>query len=843
MRACRVRSSGLYVPAVAAGAGVLLAQLAWNRYLLVLIGGSVDSAAAVLTAFMLGLGLGGRHLGRMAERSPSPRRLLGRVLMLTAALSLVPMVLVRLLLPVYPLLYNSPLPAVVVRFLLACATLLPATFFAGGIIPVMGRIAETGGAQSEVSRLYGLNALASAAGGFAAGFLLLEVLGASLTLLGGALLCAGAAPLVGRGRERPVPPPDVPLGRPSTFLMAVYGLSGMVALGYEVIWTRQLTFVLGNSTYAFATMGIVFLTGIGLGSLAGQRVATRSGRPLLVLGLVELGLGISSMLPLAALGSFGSLSSMLTAGGGWTAATAASFLTAAMYMLPSTVLMGATFPLMLSAAARRERLGSDTGMLSMANCIGAAAGALVTSQVLLRLAGPTVIGAVLAFGSVLLGAVILLRSGGTSAVAAAPATALVVLVSVGSTPPGSIPPEGLSVLFFSEDRNATVSVFGREWDDYRSLRINGVEEVPVDQASLEAFYMLGHLPWGYSPGASDVMVVALGGGITAGAALTHPVDTLVCVELCPSVLEALPLFEEENRRPDLDPRFTLVADDGRNYLLGSGQRFDAVICDATHPGSSDSWVLYTEEFYGTVLGSLEEDGVAVQWLPLHQLPVLDLRRILATWARVFPYGSVHLAGGRHAILAGSPEPLELDPEAMMDAPGAEEQLASVGFSRERPAYLQPVVTDAGLDLLAEDGPASNTDDHAPCQFIRRRAPLDPQATIAPDVAELVALGGSGLDSLRQAQMLYWSGDLPGAMDILRASAEDPMERRWLAVVLTTAAEQLWVTGRGLDAEQLLQEAIQADPAWDRHRLLLDAILEDPLGPPDPSRRRRPRWAD
>ena len=34
--------------------------------------------------------------------------------------------------------------------------------------------------------------------------------------------------------------------------------------------------------------------------------------------------------------------------------------------------------------------------------------------------------------------------------------------------------------------------FGREWDNHRSLRVNGVEEVQIDQASPEAFYFLGH---------------------------------------------------------------------------------------------------------------------------------------------------------------------------------------------------------------------------------------------------------------------------------------------------------------------------------------------------------------
>jgi spermidine synthase len=824
--------SGLYLSALMAGVGILIAQIAWNRKLLILIGGSVDSTAAVLAAFMLGMGLGGRALGLRAERSVTPRRLLNIVIVSTAILSLAPLVLAPLLQPVYPFLYGSGLPTAMVRFLIACLMLLPATFFAGGIIPVMGRIAETGGGHGEVARLYGLNAIGSAAGGFLAGFILLELAGGSLTLLTGALACLAAAPLIGRRNDASAPiPVHAQSGRPPVLLLWVYAVSGFAALGYEVIWTRQFTFVLGNSTYAFATMGVIVLTGIGLGSLAGQRVAARVRDPRVAFGLAEIGLGLASVLPLAALGRFDDLVTAMHPGGAWVSGTAASFAAASIYMLPSTVLMGATFPLMVRAAARRERLGADTGLLSMANCLGAAAGAVLTSQVLLRVAGPTVCGTVLALVSVTAGGVVLLAaSRGFLTFTVAPAAAvLVLLLSLRADQPGSTPPEGLDLLFFREGRTSTVAVFGRDWDGYRSLRINGVEEVPVDQPSLEAFYLLGHLPWGYNPDASSVLVVAMGGGITSGALLTHPIDTLICVEICPEVAWTAPLFSLENRRPDLDPRFTLVPDDGRNYLLGSRRRFDLIVCDATHPGSSDSWVLYTREFYRTMLESLAPGGVAAQWVPLHLLPAQDLRRILATWVAVFPHYGVHLAGGRHAILIGSREDLRLDCGEMFEESAAASQLASVGFSTAEPWLLEPAVSDPGLDGLIHGASSLNTDDRPLCQFIRRRAPLEPQATIAQDVSEILAAGGAGVSDLHEAQMLYWGGRLPEAVERLRSSSRGIMERRWLAVALTSAAEQMHLTGRGAEALPLLREASASDPSWPAPALL-EALITGEAAP-------------
>lgn len=814
---------GLRAVAFSAGVGVLLAQIVWNRQLVLLLGGSVDAATAVLSAFMLGLGLGGRWFGRRAQAHPRPDRLLRSLLLLCAAFSLLPFLGSMLASGIYPLLYVSGLPNLPMRFLLSLVLVFPATFMAGGVVPVMARLAEGGDGRREAARLYGLNAVGSALGGFLAGFVLMEAAGALWTLVSGMALLALPALAVGGGRfSRAVPAPSQ---APPLFLLVVYGLSGMVALGYESVWARQLSYVLGNSTYAFSLLGVMVLLGIGLGSLLGQAAGRRIRRPLVALGAVEVGLGLASVVPLSALGHFNRLVYALPSGS-WTLLVMSRVLVCGLYMLPSALLMGATFPLIVMAAARKGHLGEDVGTLSLANCLGAALGPVLVSLVLFRYLGVTVSTAVLACGSVLLGLALFLRASAGRAAASVPvALALVAAVVWLSPPPGSTPPEGMELAFFEEDRTATVSVFSRRWDGHRSLRINGVEEVPVDQPSLEAFYLLGHLPWGYNPEAKTAMAVALGGGITSGALLAHPLDTLACADLCPSLIRALPLFADLNRRPDTDPRFGFVTDDGRNFLLGSGRTWDVIICDATHPGSVDSWVLYTREFYRTVLGRLGEGGVAAQWVPLHQLPVEEMRRILVTWSRVFPHAAVHVAGGRHLVLVGSRRSLELDVEAIFADPAAAEQLESVGYSARFPQQLMPVLGSAETEALAQSDLAPNTDLKAPCQFIQEKVTGFGQQTIAPNVASVVALGDGPPSRLLSAQMLYWRGELPAAAERLRPP-ESPLEARWLAVVLTTAAEQLHLAGRPDDALWMVERALEADPEWRLPRDLRRLVLRE-----------------
>ncbi len=811
--------------ALLSGIGVLLAQIAWNRQLLLITGGSIDATAVVLSAFMLGLGFGGRYFGKKAEMSSNPVSVLRFVAGGAAICSFIPVIIAPLIRAFYPILYSSGLQ-IPARFVIALLMIFPATFFAGGIVPVMAKLVEGQGGASKVSRLYGLNSLGSALGGFFAGFILLEAIGITFTLVVGAALTIASLFLIKPVKFKTESAEHTEAGvKPGLFFLALYFSSGMIALSWEMVWSRQLTFVLGNSTYAFATMGMMVLLGIGIGSIAGRRLATSTKSPLVSFGVVQVLMGIVSVIPLTALGSFISLSRILSFSSGWAGSSSGDILAAMIYMLPSTILMGITFPLMMKAAAREQKLGEDVGILSMANCLGAAVGPILASQILFRFLGVTPSVLLLACLNASLGFLAFWKSKKLLFSLIAPIGAvLAVFLVLNAQAPGSKPPAGMTLAYFEEGRTATVTVFGREWDNHRSLRINGVEEVPVDQASLEAFYLLGHLPWGYNSNAETAMAVALGGGITSGALLSHPIDTLVCAEICPEVVHAAIHFEEQNHRPDLDPRFELVGDDGRNFLLGANRKFDLIVCDATHPGSSESWLLYTKEYYSLVLSRLEPGGVAAQWVPLHRLPVEEFTRIIATWSRVFPHVAVHPAGGRHVILIGSADSLQLDIESMFEDSIAAAQLTATGFRVDEVEFLQPLLTNPEVLSIVNSSIASNTDDLAPCQFLIRKCQGDPQKTIGENMSLIISLDvDQEANPVHTGQIIYWNTQLPEAAELFRSEeTSTAMGRRWLSAALSTGAELLYNEGRYEDALELVDMAWEADPGWQRN---LDLVIE------------------
>ena len=68
--------------------------------------------------------------------------------------------------------------------------------------------------------------------------------------------------------------------------------SGAAGLIYEVVWTRMLTQIFGNTTYAIATVLSAFMAGLALGSYWFGRIADRGKNDFLLYGILEAGVGI-----------------------------------------------------------------------------------------------------------------------------------------------------------------------------------------------------------------------------------------------------------------------------------------------------------------------------------------------------------------------------------------------------------------------------------------------------------------------------------------------------------------------------------------------------------------------
>jgi len=170
-------------------------------------------------------------------------------------------------------------------------------------------------------------------------------------------------------------------------ITAFFLLSGATGLVYQVIWVRLLGLIVGHSVLAISTVVATFMAGLGIGArLAGGR-AERSTHPLVVYGLLEVGIGVLAALSPIWLGMGTSLFHALGAGDGGAGGALSLLgvlLVAVLILLPPTLAMGATLPLLTRWYARDEQsLGLDMGWLYAINTTGAVGGAAMAGFVLL----------------------------------------------------------------------------------------------------------------------------------------------------------------------------------------------------------------------------------------------------------------------------------------------------------------------------------------------------------------------------------------------------------------------------------------------------------------------------
>ncbi len=166
--------------------------------------------------------------------------------------------------------------------------------------------------------------------------------------------------------------------------------SGAASLIYQVVWFKQLQFVLGSSTFAVSMTVAGFFFGLSLGSWLGGKLADRVRRPLGAYALLELALGILAILVTLFLSNWSAWAPGLAPlvgdpsfkGGLLTVVFSFGTL-----VLP-TMLMGATLPILAKHVVREHTvLAQRIGVLYGVNTLGAAIGCAAVGFVLIGALG------------------------------------------------------------------------------------------------------------------------------------------------------------------------------------------------------------------------------------------------------------------------------------------------------------------------------------------------------------------------------------------------------------------------------------------------------------------------
>jgi spermidine synthase len=644
--------------------------------------------AAIVAAFMLGLGLGSLGGGALSVRLSARSSLyaFAAVELAIGAFGAVSCGLYYDVLYVRaPWLYSPLWRAALVHL----CVLLPPTFLMGMSLPLLARasVRDRRTAGRTLGLLYGINLVGAAAGALLAPWVLIRFYGirGAATAAAAANIFAGVAGLLAGAltgalelaREEDAPCEESISAEAPRRLggwALLYALSGFCALALEVVWFRLLDVSVKSAAFTFGTLLCVYLLGSAVGSLTAAGRSEAIARPLpvfLALQCALIAYAGAAVLLLAVLPA--ELPGLRWYHGYWAGTIRFRFLEwehwagmlrlygllpLALFGLP-TFLMGASFPLLQRAVQDDPgTAGRKVGFLQAANIGGCIAGSLFVGLVVLSRAGT--IGALrLILGGGIVFALVGMRTEWRRSFAAA----AVVLAALAVAMPdqgrlwmrlhgrpasaGLVSEDATGVAAIAPFPNGTEGVF-----------VNGKHHSTIPFGGTHT--RLGAGPALVHPAPRDVAIIGLGSGDTVWAAGCRPeTETLTVFEISGGQPRLLQRFAADHDYPPLrsllaDPRLRIVIEDGRRALEATSARYDVIEADALWPNVAYSGNLYSREFFAMCARRLKPGGLLCTWAPT--------ARVYATFVSAMP----HVIGiGDRQILIGSNEPLDLDAPAWM----------------------------------------------------------------------------------------------------------------------------------------------------------------------------------
>lgn len=621
------------------GMPALIYQVVWQRALFAIYGVNAQSVAVVVTAFMLGLGLGSLVGGRLSARFPRN----GILIFGLAELGVGVFGLSSLHIFHWAASYTAGanLPSVILFSLLL---LLIPTMLMGATLPILVEhlVLHTNRVGFSVSTLYFVNTFGSAVACYLCASFLLRDFGQSGSVTIAACLNAAvgaSAYIYGRKKQQktvPAPTKAEELEFGSTVMslpmaMVLAGLAGFIALGFEIAWYRVFSLASSDRAPAFALLLATYLAGIAAGSFVSEKLTERRP-PRTVLQVVGVCLIVAGALsvylpPLVA--------TLMARGQPFLGSAPGFFVTAA--------LAGSVLPLLCRLAiAPGEKAGRSVSLVYVSNILGSAIGSLGIGFVLMQYLRLREVASGLAFMAVVCGAfvIVLGRGGETKTRLWAPALIVAALIAVplsggfysllferlifGKRPEAKVP-----FAHVVENRNGVIGVTregavfgGGVYDGYFNID-------PVNDKNLVVrAYALSV----YSPPPKRILVIGLASGSWAQIYANHPqAEALDAVEINPGYLKLIPLYPMVRSFLE-NPKVHIYVDDGRRWLLAHpGARYDAIIANTTYNWRDHSTGLLSVEYLEEIRKHLNPGGT-------YFFNTTEADETIATALHVFPYG-------------------------------------------------------------------------------------------------------------------------------------------------------------------------------------------------------------
>ena len=820
---------------VVSGFSGLVYQSLWSHYLGLVLGHAAYAQSLVLAIFMGGMALGAWLAARLVPRW---RRLLLAYALAEAAIGVLGLAFHPLFLG-YAGLSETVLAALgdgsagqLWPWLSAALLILPACLLLGATFPLLsaGWLRAAGPAQDGrvLGGLYFANSLGAALGALGATFLLLPRLGmpGAMAVAGIAnLAVAAAAGWLSRRASKAMPtdeaattasrqsaPASTTASTPRTRAVLWIGLlSGACSFVYEIGWVRLLNQALGTTVHSFELMLAAFLLGLAFGGAWVQRRAARLPDPLRTAALAQVAMGVAALLSLLAFAhSFDWTAALVQALArtdvGYRLFLLGSAGIALAVMLPAAFFAGTTLPLFTLALLREGGGEAAIGRLYAANTLGAIAGVLLMTHLLVPVLGVRLGLVLAAAGDIALGFWLLAHARSElpprriGALVAAATAALGIALLWGRPDPraqlsGAFRTgharldDALQVPFLRDGKTATIGVVRSPERGTLSLLTNGKSDGAMamrldDPPGGDELTMvtLGALPLALHPRPQQVGVIGWGLGLSTHTLLgSDRVRRVETVEIEPQVHAAgSRLFAARIDRALHDPRSQVRFDDARRLYASGRRRYDVIVSEPSNPWVSGVAGLFTTEFYRFLHGHLAEDGLLVQWLQTYEIDDALLASIVAAMLENFPDAAVYLAQDNDLVVVAcrSHCPQALASRLGVTAPLARET-ARVGLASDAALELRRI---GGRALLSSYVHALQAQPHS--DFHPRVSLQAPRTRFRGDRAEtLQRLADNGLPVL---DLLEGRQPPPAEADIPVLRGHGLLQARQRAIALAIA---------------------------------------------------------
>jgi spermidine synthase len=757
------------------GLAGLLYQVVWTRYLALFLGHTSYAVIAVLAAFMGGLALGNAWLG---ARVDSLRRPLAFYAALEAGIGIYAAIF-----PSYYGLVDGGFIATVkalrpegatrlaLQFVFAGVTILPPTVLMGATLPALTRYVTRSLSElrGKVAALYAINSSGAVAGVVLADWWWIPSLGLEAVVYLGAamsLSIALAAYVTSvRGGELPQDRVVPAAGADDeTFTplelraaLAAVGVSGFVAMLYEIAWTRLLGLALGSSTHAYSLMLATFIGGIAVGGWLIYRWRGRTGTlrafalaELALAGTLLVSLWFYDLLPFW----FSRLSGLLARRPeAYPVYEFAQALLCFGVMFVPAACLGMTLPLASRAAtAELARTGRSVGRVFAVNTLGTVLGAASTGLVLLPALG---LAATLGLGvglNVLAGLLVLGACRGRilrpalQGLGAAAALALLTGWLLGerwarsfslgvwrfATPPTTAEDYrrqagGFALLHHRDGAGSTVAVLGLTNNGAYSvtLKVNGKSDASSG-TDMSTQLLAGHLPLLLRPEATNALVVGAGSGVTVGALLRHPgIRAVDLVEISPEVVVAArDHFAPYNHDAIRDPRCRTAIEDAKTFLKTTTERYDVIVTEPSNPWMAGVAAVFSREYYEDCRSRLRPGGLCAQWVQNYETDDGTFETVVATFGSVFPYLSLWQTSIGDLLLVGSPERVAVDLGALgrrLAVPAVADDLRQIEVTRPVNVFALQITGFGDAFFLARGGTRLHSDFNPVLEYRAQRA--------------------------------------------------------------------------------------------------------------------------